>query len=107
MHAGSVALQLDEGVARAIAEESTCNSEPCTTDQFQTMMRFVGPVCFMVLGGFGLTLMKVRVQGVESKAPTSSGDASVRQRSIDPLREQDDIAALEHADRRRRILDSI
>lgn len=37
--ATSVALQFDEGLARSLAEGSTCNYEACTPDQLTSMSR--------------------------------------------------------------------
>jgi hypothetical protein len=110
-----IALQLDDGLARSIADTSTCNSEPCTVDQLRTMGLFAGPITFLVLGGFGLALLKARVSQAPGPgeraqahpAPVADGDVTERLRSIDRLREQDGISAHEHAEQRRRILDSV
>jgi hypothetical protein len=106
--AGSIAIQYDDGLARSIADTSTCNSEPCTVDQLRTMGLFAGPITFLVCGGFGLALLKARVTPA-SAGPGTAGDGDVdeRLRSIDRLREQDGITAHEHAEQRRRILDSV
>jgi hypothetical protein len=100
-----IAIQLDDGLARSIADTSTCNSEPCTVDQLRTMGLYVGPITFLVCAGFGLALLKARVTPAATSAP--DGDVSERLRSIDLLREQDGISAHEHAEQRRRILDSV
>jgi hypothetical protein len=113
--AGSTALQFDDGLARSIADTSTCNSEPCTVDQLRTMSLFVGPITFLVCGGFGLALLKARVSRAQiqgepaavDQAPVANGDVGERLRSIDRLREQNGITAHEHAEQRRRILDSV
>lgn len=110
-----IALQLHNGLARSIADTSTCNSEPCTVDQLRTMGLFVGPITFLVLGGFGLALLKARVTQVPAQgeqtspdpARVANGDVNERLRSIDRLREQEGITAHEHAEQRRRILDSV
>lgn len=110
-----IALQLDDSLARSVANTSTCNSEPCTVDQLRTMGLFVGPISFLVLVGFGLALLKARVSQVPDPGqrpapdpvPIADGDVSERLRSIDRLREQDGISAHEHAEQRRRILDSV
>lgn len=110
-----IALQLDNGLARSIADTSTCNSEPCTVDQLRTMGLFAGPITFLVLGGFGLALLKARVTQVPAQGEQTSpdpgrvanGDVNERLRSIDRLREQEGISAHEHAEQRRRILDSV
>jgi len=110
-----VALQFDDGLARSIADTSTCNSEPCTVDQLRTMSLFAGPITFLVCGGFGLALLKARVtpaspegkQPAPAPEPLADADLSGRLRSIDRLREQDGITDSEHAEQRRRILDSV
>lgn len=110
-----IAIQFDDGLARSIADTSTCNSEPCTVDQLRTMGLFVGPITFLVLGGFGLALLKARVTqaaghgepAAADPAPVADGEVAERLRSIDRLREQDGITANEHAEQRRRILDSV
>lgn len=56
-----VALQFDEGLTRSLAANSTCNYEPCTPEQLASMALYVGPICFLVLGGFGLAMLKARV----------------------------------------------
>jgi hypothetical protein len=99
-----IAIQLNDGLARSIADTSTCNSEPCTVGQLRTMGLYVGPVTFLVCAGFGLALLKARVTYPE---PATAGDVSERLRSIDRLREQDGISVHEHAEQRRRILDSV
>lgn len=101
----AIAIQLDDGLARSIADTSTCNSEPCTVDQLRTMGLYVGPITFLVCAGFGLALLKARV--TPAATPARDGDVSERLRSIDLLREQDGISAHEHAEQRRRILDSV
>ncbi len=101
----AVAIQLDDGLARSIADTSTCNSEPCTVDQLRSMGLYVGPITFLVCAGFGLALLKARV--TPAATPATDGDVSERLRSIDLLREQDGISAHEHAEQRRRILDSV
>lgn len=99
-----IAIQLDDGLARSIADTSTCNSEPCTVDQLRTMGLYVGPITFLVCAGFGLALLRARVTPA---APAPEGDVSERLRSIDLLREQDGISVHEHAEQRQRILDSV
>lgn len=99
-----IAIQFDDGLARSIADTSTCNSEPCTVDQLRTMGLYVGPITFLVCAGFGLALLKARVT---YPPPAEDGEVGERLRSIDLLREQDGISAHEHAEQRRRILDSV
>ena len=110
-----IALQLDDGLARSIADTSNCNGEQCTVGQLRTMGLFAGPISFLVLCGFGLALVKARVSEAPGPGqrpaadpmPVADGDVSERLRSIDRLREQDGISAHEHAEQRRRILDSV
>lgn len=100
-----VAIHLNDGLARSIADTSTCNAEPCTVDQLRTMGLYVGPITFLVLFGFGLALLKGRV--TQAPAQEEQGEVGERLNSIDRLREQGGISAHEHAEQRRRILDSV
>ena len=63
----SITLQFDDGLARSIADTSTCNSEPCSVDQLRTMCLVVGPVTFLICGAFGLALLKARVTGLSTR----------------------------------------
>jgi hypothetical protein len=107
----SIAVQFSDGLAGSIAAKSICNSEPCTTDQYQRMSLIVGPVSFLILGGLGLILLKARVQEPQAERERAASDAEIdlgaRLRSIDELREQGRITAVEHDEQRRRILDSV
>jgi hypothetical protein len=111
----SIAVQFSDGLAGSIAANSICNSEPCTTDQYKRMSLIVGPVSFLVLAGLGLVLLKARAEKLPAQGERAASDPELvaeidvgeRLRSIDRLREQGGITALEHAEQRRRILDSV
>ena len=111
----AIALQVDDGLARSIADTSNCNGEPCTVDTLRTMGLFVGPITFLVLCGFGGALLKARFtsgpapgdRAASEPATPVNGDVTERLRAIDRLREQGGITAHEHAEQRRRILDSV
>lgn len=109
----TVAIQLNSGLAQSIASNSTCNYEPCTAEQLQSLSLVAGPVTALVLAGFGLALLKARiidrtVQGALAAPEIQpGGDVGQRLRSIDHLREQNAITAVEHAEQRRRIIGSV
>lgn len=63
----SIALQFDAGLAASMAKNSTCNSAPCTASQLASMALYVGPICFLGLGGFGLALLKVPIAGLSDQ----------------------------------------
>jgi hypothetical protein len=112
---GGIAVQVSDGLAGSIAAKSICNSEPCTTEQFQRMSLIAGPVSFLLLAGLGLVMLTARVEKLKARGERAASDPELvaaidvgeRLRSIDRLREQGEITALEHAEQRRRILDSV
>jgi hypothetical protein len=63
-----IAFQVDDGLARSIADNSTCSGGPCTMDQLRTAGLFAGPITFLVCVGFGLALIKMRLSQAQPPA---------------------------------------
>lgn len=64
----AIAIQLDDGLARSIADSSICNGEPCTPEQLRTAGLIAGPITFIVCIGFGLALLKARITRAQPPA---------------------------------------
>lgn len=64
----AIAIHVDDGLARSIADNSICNGGPCTVDQLRTAGLIAGPISFLVCLGFGLALIKGRLTQAQPPA---------------------------------------